>query len=79
MTITLKADDGEHQATIMHIVLDAQQVLEVSDTGITIFDQTTIKLLITYNILIKQYYPHKKYVRQFNELKRFDSTIYISY
>ena len=38
MTIKLNTDDGEHQATIMHIVLVAQQVLEVSDTGITIVD-----------------------------------------
>ena len=37
MTINLKHDDGEHQATIMHIVVVAQQVLEVSDTSITIF------------------------------------------
>ena len=37
MTINLKPDDGEHQATIMHIVVVAQQVLEVSDTSITIF------------------------------------------
>ena len=38
MTINLKTDEGEHQATRMHIVLVAQQVLEISDTGITIFD-----------------------------------------
>ena len=38
MTVRLKTDEGEHQATRMHIVLVAQQVLEVSDTGITIFD-----------------------------------------
>ena len=38
MTINLQTDDGEHQATRMHIVLVPQQVLEVSDTGITIFD-----------------------------------------
>ena len=38
MTIKLQADDGEHQATRMHIALCAQQVLEVSDTGITIVD-----------------------------------------
>ena len=38
MTIRLKTLDGEYQATRMHIVLVAQQVLEVSDTGITIFD-----------------------------------------
>ena len=37
MTIKAKTDDGEHQATIMHIVVVAQQVLEVSDTSITIF------------------------------------------
>ena len=38
MTIKLKTDEGEHQATRMHIVLFAQQVLQVSDTGITMFD-----------------------------------------
>ena len=38
MTIKLKTEEGEYQATRMHIVLVAQQVLEVSDTGITIFD-----------------------------------------
>ena len=38
MTIKLNNDDREHQGTRMHIVLVAQQVLEVSDTGITIFD-----------------------------------------
>ena len=38
MTIKLKTEDGEHQATRMHTVLVAQQVLEVSDTGITMFD-----------------------------------------
>ena len=38
MTIKFKTDDGEHQAARMHIVVVAQQVLEVSDTGITIFD-----------------------------------------
>ena len=38
MTIKLKTEGGEYQATRMHIVLVAQQVIKVSDTGITIFD-----------------------------------------
>ena len=46
MTVKFKTLGGEFQASRMHIVLVAQQVLEVSDTGITIFDQTNIKLLI---------------------------------
>ncbi len=44
MTINLNTDDGEHQATRMHIVLVAQQVLEVSDTGISFL----IKQLLSY-------------------------------
>ena len=47
MTVTLKTLDGEYKATRMNIVLVAQQAIEVSDTGITMFDQTNIKLLIT--------------------------------
>ena len=38
MSIKLKTDGGKFQATRMHILLVAQQVLEISDTGITIFD-----------------------------------------
>ena len=38
MTIRLKTLDGEYVASRMHIILVAQQVIEVSDTGITIFD-----------------------------------------
>ena len=38
MTIKLKTRAGKNQATIMHIVLVAQQVLEVSDSGVTNFD-----------------------------------------
>ena len=38
MTIKLKTLDGEYVASRMHIILVAQQVLEVSDTGIIIFD-----------------------------------------
>ena len=37
MTVKLKTMGGEFQATRMHIVLVAQQVVEVSDTGITLF------------------------------------------
>ena len=38
MTIKLRTEGGEYQVIRMHIVLVAQQVIEVSDTGITIFD-----------------------------------------
>ena len=38
MTIKFKTMDGDNQASRMHIVLVAQQVLEVGDSGITIFD-----------------------------------------
>ena len=38
MTVKFKTEGGEHQASRMHIVLVAQQVIDVSDTGITIYD-----------------------------------------
>ena len=38
MTVRLKTLDDEYKASRMHIVLVAQQVLEVSDTGITFFE-----------------------------------------
>ena len=38
MTVKFKTLGGEFQASRMHIVLVAQQVVEVSDTGITIVD-----------------------------------------
>jgi hypothetical protein len=38
MTIKLKTVSGDGQASRMHIVLVSQQVLEVSDSGITVFD-----------------------------------------
>jgi hypothetical protein len=38
MSIKLKTKGGDYQATRMHIVLVAQQVIEVSDSGITICD-----------------------------------------
>ena len=38
MTIKFKTNGGEHQASRMHIVLVSQQILEVSDLGVTIFD-----------------------------------------
>ena len=38
MTIKFKTNVGEYQASRMHIVLVAQQVLELGDSGITIFD-----------------------------------------
>ena len=46
LTIKLKTNTGDYQASRMHIVVVAQQVLEVSNTGITTFDQTNIKLCI---------------------------------
>ena len=46
MSVKLKTLGGEHQAFRMHIVLVAQQVLEVGDSGMTIFASTNIKLLI---------------------------------
>ena len=38
MTIKSNILDGEYKDTRMHIVLVAQQVIEVSDTGITFVD-----------------------------------------
>ena len=38
MTINFETNVGERQASRMHIVLVAQQVLEVGDSGKTIFD-----------------------------------------
>ena len=38
MIIKFKTNGGDHQASRMHIVLVAQQALEVGDSGITIFD-----------------------------------------
>jgi hypothetical protein len=38
MSIRLKTDGGDGQATRMHIVLVAQQVIEIGDSGITVFD-----------------------------------------
>ena len=46
MLVKLKTNVGEYQAFSMHIVLVAQQALEVGDSGITIFDSANIKLLI---------------------------------
>ena len=38
ITIKFKTNGGENQASRMHIVVVAQQSIEVSDSGITIFD-----------------------------------------
>ena len=38
MTIKFKIKNFEGQASRMHIVLVAQQVIEIGDSGITIFD-----------------------------------------
>ena len=38
MTIKLKTNSGDYQASRMHIVLVAQPALEVGDSGLTIFD-----------------------------------------
>ena len=38
MTIKFKTNSGDYQASRMHIVLVSQQVLEVGDNGITIYD-----------------------------------------
>ena len=38
MTIEFKTNGGDYQASRMHIVLVAQQMLEVGDSGVTIFD-----------------------------------------
>ena len=38
MTIEFKTKGQDHQASRMHIVLVAQQILECSDSGITMFD-----------------------------------------
>ena len=39
MLVKVKTNVGEYQAsTRMHIVLVAQQVLEIGDSGVTIFD-----------------------------------------
>ena len=38
LIIKFKTNTGDYQASIMHIVLVAQQMVEVSDTGITICD-----------------------------------------
>ena len=47
MTSKLKTRAGENQASSMHIVLVAQQVIECGDSGITNFDELHIILLIT--------------------------------
>ncbi len=46
MIIKLKTRVGENQASRMHIVLVAQQVIEIGDSGITVFDELHIILLI---------------------------------
>ena len=38
MIIKFKANGGDYQASRMHIVLVAQQVLEIGDSRVTIFD-----------------------------------------
>jgi hypothetical protein len=38
MSIKLKTKGGDYQDTRMHLVLVAQQVLEIGDSGITVFD-----------------------------------------
>ena len=38
MTVKFKVPGGDNQATRMHIILVAQQIIECSDSGITIFD-----------------------------------------
>ena len=38
MSIKLKTNVGEYQASRMHIVVVAQQLLEVGDSGITMFE-----------------------------------------
>ena len=38
MIIKFKTNGGENQASRMHVVLVAQQVIEVGDSGITFFD-----------------------------------------
>ena len=38
MTIKFKANRGDDQASRMHIVLVSQQIIEVGDSGVTIFD-----------------------------------------
>ena len=38
MTIEVKTNTGDNRASRMHIVLVAQQVLEVDDSGITVVD-----------------------------------------
>ena len=38
MIIKVKTNVGEYQASGMHIVLVAQQVLEIGDSGVKIFD-----------------------------------------
>ena len=54
MTIKFKNNAGDYQASRMHIVLAAQQVLEVSDTGIT--------------FLIKQILSYQQNEKQINKL-----------
>jgi hypothetical protein len=38
MSIKLKTKSGDYQATRMHICLVSQQVIEIGDSGITVFD-----------------------------------------
>ena len=38
MTVKFKVPGGDNQATRKHIVLVAQQIIEVSDSGITVWD-----------------------------------------
>ena len=52
IAIKFKTNSGDYQASRMHIVLVSQQVLEVGDSGITIFDESNIKLLINWKLSI---------------------------
>ena len=38
MTVLLKAQDGDYKADRMHIVLLAEQILELGDTGCMVYD-----------------------------------------
>ncbi len=38
MTIKFKTDGGDYQASRMHILLVAQQIIEIGDSGVTIFE-----------------------------------------
>ena len=43
MTIKFKTNDGGYQASRMHIVLVAQHIIKVGDSGVTIFGSSYIK------------------------------------